>query len=706
MSNDDKGGRPDQRTLWTDEDWLRKVARAPAVDPRSTHPEDEAERRIGTVLKSRYRLDRVLGIGGMATVYAATHRNLDEVAIKILHPSLSANQDVSARFLREGYVANTVQHPGVVRVLDDDIADDGCAYLVMDLLNGESLQARLRRLGRFQVADVLAIAKGLLDVLVAAHAKGIIHRDLKPENLFMTDDGRLKVLDFGIARALAGPSVLMTDAGRVLGTPAFMAPEQARGQTAEIDAQTDLFACGATMFTLLSGHHVHEAASAEDLVRLAATTVARSVASVVPSLPPDVIALVDRALKFSKRDRWETALAMGSAVSAIVRAGEPKGRLEIRGGTEATAASRLDDPFPHTPTLASVGTGLRVDSTKPVAVEHPGAASTRWSRTRIGLGAFLLAAIVIGLLATYRSRTAPSLARLVARWIEPEGELAMSMIRLPGGPAIIGRTPEERQNECTLLGDFCRKDVLEREQPSHMVRLSPFFIDVREVTNEEFVRWLRMIPTEENYLEIRNPSTHEALVDLSSAGCQIGTHNGSFFVKEGHEREPVVEVSWDAAKMYCESRHKRLPTEAEWEFAARGHQQANRLFPWGNDTPRCDGIAYGRGKSSKGYALPCGVGRGPEEVLRSSQDVTPDGVHDLAGNVSEWVEDAFLGSYADCGACLDPVAELADGGKDDERVFRGASYSTVSFMLSSSRGHFQRRSTNASIGIRCAMDAK
>jgi len=699
MSDDDRSPRPDQRTLWTDEDWLRKVARAPAIDPRSANPAEEAEQRIGTVLKSRYRLDRILGIGGMATVYAATHRNLDEVAIKILHPSLSANQDISARFLREGYVANTVQHPGVVRVLDDDIADDGCAYLVMDLLNGESLQARLRRLERFEVADVLATAKELLDVLVAAHKKGIVHRDLKPDNLFLTSDGRLKVLDFGIARALAGPSVLATDAGRVLGTPAFMAPEQARGQSGEIDAQTDLWACGATMFTLLSGVHVHEAPNHEDVPRLAATTAARSVASVVSGLPPDVIALVDRALAFSKRDRWESAAAMRSAVVAIM------GRASARPMRHESddRVARLLQPPPHTPTLASADPGLRVESTNPVAVEHASAPSSRWSRVRIGLGATVLAAIAIGVVATYTLRRAPSLARLAAQQNEPKLG-PMTMIRLPGGPTMLGRSPEERQKECALLGEFCREDVVEREQPEHAVTLSPFLLDAREVTNEEFVRWLRMIPTEENYLEIRNPSTHRVLIDLNSAACQVGILNGSFFVKEGHEREPVVEVSWDAARMYCESIHKRLPTEAEWEFAARGNESANRRFPWGNDAPRCDGVAYGRGKGPKGHALPCGVGRGPEEVLRSPQDVTPDGVHDLGGNVSEWVEDIYSPHYADCGACLNPVLE--GDPKDDERVFRGASYSTVAFVPSSSRGRYKRYSTSGSIGIRCAADAK
>jgi len=701
MSNDDRRSPPDQRTPWTNEDWLKPIARAPHIEPTGGSDEEHASRRLGSKLKSRYQLDRILGFGGMAAVYAATHRNGDAVAIKILHLSLSANQDIRARFLREGYVANAVGHPGVVRVIDDDVADDGCVFLVMDLLDGETLQARLRRLQRLELAEVLRATKDVLDVLVAAHSKGIVHRDLKPDNLFKTRDGRLKVLDFGIARALVGPSVLVTDVGRVLGTPAFMAPEQARGQAAEIDAQTDLWACAATTFTLLSGRYVHEAPSSEETARLAATTAARSVASVVPGLPPSVTAIVDRALQFSKADRWASAATMRSAVIEASK--------ELFG---PAWVGNQSEPMPAAPTVLSEGPSAKqvVDSTKPVSVEQqtPGS-SKRPARRRLRPAAAVAtgAAVALGLLGVYGFRTVPALTRLASTWTEPRSTSEMSMISLPGGAAQIGRSEEEREKECAVLGDFCRRDVIQREQPEHTVTLSPFRLDVREVTNEEFVRWLRMIPTEENYLEIRSTSTHQTLVDLNSGACQIGYHNGSFFVKEGHEREPVVEVSWDAARMYCESKSKRLPTEAEWEFAARGNPSQNRRFPWGNDPPRCDGVAYGRGKDAKGSPLPCGFGRGPEEVLRSAQDVTPEGIHDLGGNVSEWVQDAYLGSrYADCGACINPVAETPDAGTEGERVFRGASYSTFAFLPSSSRGKFERQRTSGSIGIRCAADAK
>ncbi|HEX4515419.1 MAG TPA: serine/threonine-protein kinase, partial [Polyangiaceae bacterium] len=163
--------------------------------------EAAARRRVGTVLEGKYALEALLGYGGMAAVYRATHRNGHRVAVKILHPELSISEDVRARFLREGYVANKVDHAGAVRVIDDDVAEDGSVFLVMELLEGSTLEHRWQMAGRrLGVDEVVAWTVKLLDVLAAAHARGIVHRDIKPENLFVTERGELKVLDFGIAR--------------------------------------------------------------------------------------------------------------------------------------------------------------------------------------------------------------------------------------------------------------------------------------------------------------------------------------------------------------------------------------------------------------------------------------------------------------------------------------------------------------------------
>jgi serine/threonine-protein kinase len=278
---------------------------------------ERAQARVGTVLNGKWRLDRVLGIGGMASVYAATHRNQSRCAIKMLHPEVGIDREVTARFLREGYVANSVGHPGAVTVHDDDVSEEGAAFLVMELLEGETLEARWSRAcTALPLREVLAFVDRLLDVLVAAHARDIVHRDLKPENLFLTRDGQLKVLDFGIARLreLSGAGTPGTRAGSLLGTPAFMAPEQARGRWDEVDGRTDLWAVGATAFTLLSGRHVHEAETANEQLILAATVPAPSLAAVLPDLPGPFAEMFDRALAFDKAQRFADARAMQRAL--------------------------------------------------------------------------------------------------------------------------------------------------------------------------------------------------------------------------------------------------------------------------------------------------------------------------------------------------------------------------------------------------------
>ncbi|HTN85362.1 MAG TPA: serine/threonine-protein kinase, partial [Sorangium sp.] len=284
------------------------------VDPEGFRP----EALVGQVLRGKWRLDRLLGFGGMAVVYAGTHRNGMRGAVKMLRRELSGDEEARSRFLREGYVANRVDHPGIVRVLDDDVTDDGSVFLVMELLEGETVEARRARepAGMLGVGEVLGIVDDLLDVLAVAHERGIVHRDLKPDNLFLTRQGQLKVLDFGIARLreLSGPTNASTRAGSLMGTPQFMPPEQARGQWDRVDARTDLWAVGSTMFQLLSGRYVHEAETLPLLLLAAMTQPAPPVGSVLPSLPPPVAGVIDVALAFEPDRRWPNARAMQRAL--------------------------------------------------------------------------------------------------------------------------------------------------------------------------------------------------------------------------------------------------------------------------------------------------------------------------------------------------------------------------------------------------------
>ena len=298
-------------------------------------PGQRAHRRVGTMIRDKYRIDAFIATGSMANVYAATHRNGSRVALKVLHRELGRDPSMAERFRREGYFANAIGHPGVVRAIDDDVAEDGCTFIVMELLEGENLEERRQRLGgRVPLAEALQIADAMLDVLSAAHAHEVLHRDLKPENIFLTRKNEVKLLDFGVARFNAGRrSSEMTDTGMVLGTPAFMPPEQALGRREDVDVRSDIWAAGATLFTVIAGQSVHLGGDAKTKLIATARTPARRIREVAPKTPRAVASVIDRALAFDKAERWADAAAMREALRWA--------RMSLDGET-STQLERLD----------------------------------------------------------------------------------------------------------------------------------------------------------------------------------------------------------------------------------------------------------------------------------------------------------------------------------------------------------------------------
>jgi hypothetical protein len=391
-----------------------------------------AEARLGTVLLGKYRLDRVLGIGGMAVVYKATHRNQAQLAVKMLHPEMSLSADIRSRFLREGYAANSIQHPGAVLVVDDDVAEDGAAFLVMELLDGIGCEQLLERSGTGVSPEAAsAILIQLLDVLASAHAAGIVHRDIKPANLFLTRNGVVKVLDFGIARAreALAAGAHATGTGMMLGTPAFMAPEQALGRSREIDGRTDLWAAGATFFSLVSGQFVHNAETAQELMVKAATQPARSLASAAPHESPVTVGIIDRALAFQREDRWESAQAMRDALINARPEGAPSpeaivaslvpGSIRPAQATVVAVAARQPTPVAvgavgdRPPARRSGPTAVALTTSAATSSDGGSARARPYRRWVIGGGGALGLALVLALVID-RPRPEPKDARAVA----------------------------------------------------------------------------------------------------------------------------------------------------------------------------------------------------------------------------------------------------------------------------------------------------
>jgi eukaryotic-like serine/threonine-protein kinase len=377
-----------------------------------------AKARLGQRVLGKWRLDQLIGLGGMAAVFEATHKNGNRVAIKILHSDLASFEEIRERFLSEGYAANRVAHPGVVTVRDEGTTEDGAVFLVMDLLRGQTLAQRLAPGGApLSVGQVLEITAQLLDVLVQAHQRGIVHRDIKPENIFLTREGRVRLLDFGIARVAAAQPSHQTQAGKTLGTPSFMPPEQALGRCEALDGRSDLWSLGATMFLLLSGIPVRERGGANESL------------GEVTDLPRSVVALVDRALAFDRADRFPDASAMKLAVRAVQsELSPPDSRATLPPPSVEPMALSLRTPRPHRRRRRP-----SVQTVRPVSSTMPPPSATRAPPARSALPLYVTFGFALGISIVVAARLSLR-PHEHATLAEPEPVSSLAHAALPSAP--------------------------------------------------------------------------------------------------------------------------------------------------------------------------------------------------------------------------------------------------------------------------------
>jgi serine/threonine-protein kinase len=346
------------------------------------------ERRIGTTLRGKWRLESLIGVGGMAAVYVGLHPLGRRDAIKILHPEVARQKDLRERFLQEARVLHSFRHPGAVAVLDMDTAEDGAPFLVMELLDGESLSSRAKRLGNIPVPEMLRYVDEVLDVLAAAHAQDIVHRDIKLDNVFIQRDGRAKVLDFGIARLRGAAQQVHTRLGAMLGTLPYMPPEQIKGGL-DIDGRADIFAVGAMMFRLVAKRRIHEANSDADMLVKMSTEPAPQIGSIAKDAPAALCIMIDRALAFRRERRYPDVVTMQRDVRAVMQGQQPPYATErlaagdmpnmllpaALGSPTApsqTANNRASNAFGDAPTSA---TGHNVSDAQAAFVDAPTAAT-------------------------------------------------------------------------------------------------------------------------------------------------------------------------------------------------------------------------------------------------------------------------------------------------------------------------------------------
>ncbi len=262
----------------------------------------------GQMVAGKYRLNRILGTGGMATVWSATNVFTErDFAIKFLLPQVARTADAGRRFLLEAKVSARINHPNIIEIIDVGQAEDGALFLVMELLTGMPLDEAVRSSRpALQVRDFLITMRDVAGALAVAHRRGVIHRDLKPTNIFLhrDRDGRLvaKVLDFGVSKILDGADQSLTVVGTVLGSPLYMSPEQALGAEG-VDQRTDVFAFGAILFEALCGERPYSATSFNGLIVAIATTQPKPIDEVAPQLPVALRALVRDCLVTDKTRR-------------------------------------------------------------------------------------------------------------------------------------------------------------------------------------------------------------------------------------------------------------------------------------------------------------------------------------------------------------------------------------------------------------------
>jgi hypothetical protein len=295
---------------------------------------------VGTQVGA-YRVLQQIGEGGMGTVWLAEHMMLGRrAAIKLLHPMFTARPDIVTRFFNEARAATAIADPGIVQIFDFGHHVDGSAYIAMEMLDGEPLDKRLRRLGRLPVPDALRVMRQVSSTLGVAHLRGIVHRDLKPENIYLVRDPeviggeRAKVLDFGIAK-LTGDASVKTNTSAVMGTPAYMSPEQCRG-AGQVDQRSDVYALGCMLFALITGAPPFDAEGAGEIIAMHLREPPPALSSRVHGIPPELDAIVLHCLAKDPAYRYASGTELAAAIGGMLGT-QSIASLHVTGGVPGGA---------------------------------------------------------------------------------------------------------------------------------------------------------------------------------------------------------------------------------------------------------------------------------------------------------------------------------------------------------------------------------
>lgn len=641
----------------------------------STAPEAKrAGDMIGHIFDGKYRIGAKIGEGGMGMVYKATRLAIgDSVAVKVLHADLVAKEGAVKRFRREAQAAARLKHPNAVSIHDFGVSGDGLVYLVMEVVEGQSLRSIIKEQGPLLppvAADLISQVCAALD---EAHHQNIVHRDLKPDNIIVAKPNgvlRVKVLDFGIAKLsdLSAGTDHLTETGMVVGTPHYMSPEQCLGE--EIDGRSDIYSLGIVLYEILTGALPFNSATPTSIIVQHVTQIPLSLCAINMNISPAVESVVLRTLEKRRDARPQSAMALAREFSAAVNSGRFAQPLTY-------AQTVMNAPRPTSTQRASAATGL---APMGVSATPTGGSEVAMPITPMSLPgyvapaakshnrfmALLVAASLIALIAV----VAWFLLAHEAAHHDEHNHGAEDDKRQSNGKAGAGNLPARNMPQAPMVHVAGEEFLMgsdtggEYEHPQHTATVKPFFIDRHEVTCQEYAAFIQDTghPAPAGWVHKRPP--------------------------ENAKEYPVTGITWDDANAYSTWAGKRLPTEEEWEFAARGTD--GRRYPWGNE--------WKRNVANLGAAT--GDQARPAVVEEHSDGASPFGAYDMAGNVWEWTA-SDLTAY--------PGGQSPPGTRDGHKVVRGGSFkSGKSEATTTFRKGYPARGAGdySQIGFRCAKDGE
>ena len=656
-----------------------------------------------------YQVVAPLGEGGMAAVYKAFQPAMERyVAIKVLPRSMSSSDEFVERFRREARMLARLQHPNILSVFDYG-EQDGYPYIVMPFVKSGTLSEALKD-HPLTFAEINAIISQIGGALAYAHAHGMIHRDVKPSNVLIDETGNCLLTDFGLAR-MTEASIKITSSGAVMGTPAYMAPEQGTG--AKIDQRSDIYSLGVILYEMLTGRVPYTAETPIAVVVKHIQDPLPSARKINPNLPESIDLILMKVLAKNPDDRYQNAEDLVHALQAAISSVEAHTNV-INRPPIVTAKATMPKTFAKTRLakkeaevagtsrngnlkiflgggvlLFLVGGGIVLSLL--LSQKSPNQAATMTSAA-----ASLIPNPVIAVTLTppvAASPTAPTSSPAPSP--SPEGpkpvivdDKGVNMVLIPAGEFTMGNSMEQSLTECIRLfpkdsATNCKEEYFADETPSHKVYLDSYYFDKYEVTN------------------ILYKACVEAGACQPPSKTASETHE-SYYGETEFNEYPVIWVNWNMAQTYCEWRGARLPTEAEWEKAARGISSLN--YPWGNayeglKANSCD-INCPRKFANKSFA------DGFDEVapVTSFPDgASSFGIFNMSGNVSEWVFDWYSPGY---------YTLTNENGKNphgpaigEEHVFRGGSWSRFPINLRLvTRSKKEPGFMASDLGFRCASD--